>query len=75
MISNVLVAALACATSVSAHGYVSRVVANGQTYGGYNPSIAPWQPDQVRNFCSIIISRSSVADFKLGQCLVAQLGY
>lgn len=48
MIASISLVALAYATSVSAHGYVSKIVANGQTYKGYNPSIAPWQPDQVQ---------------------------
>lgn len=33
-------------TAVSAHGYVSEIVAGGQSYAGYNPTIAPWVPDQ-----------------------------
>lgn len=48
MATSFTLAVLACATAVSAHGYVSTVTANGQAYSGYNPSIAPWEPDQVR---------------------------
>lgn len=44
-----LLAALAGATAVSAHGYVITVNAGGQEYKGYNPSIAEWEPDQVYN--------------------------
>lgn len=42
-----VLAALAGATAVSAHGYVITVNAGGQEYKGYNPSIAEWEPDQV----------------------------
>lgn len=44
-----LLTALTCATAVYAHGYVSSVTAGGKNYNGYNPSIYPWQPDQVRH--------------------------
>lgn len=49
MAASFLFAALSCAAAVSAHGYVSSVTANGQTHNGYNPAIAPWQPDQVHH--------------------------
>ncbi|KAI1116712.1 lytic polysaccharide monooxygenase [Nemania sp. NC0429] len=32
--------------SVSAHGYIDKWTISNQTYGGYNPTIAPWVPDQ-----------------------------
>jgi hypothetical protein len=49
MAASFLFAALTCAATVSAHGYVSSVTANGETHKGYNPAVGPWQPDQVRH--------------------------
>lgn len=46
MATKTLIAALACAASVSAHGYIEKIVADGQSHVGYNPSNAPWQEDQ-----------------------------
>ncbi|CAG9940806.1 unnamed protein product [Clonostachys rosea f. rosea IK726] len=46
MAAKTLIAALACAASVSAHGYIEKIVADGQSHVGYNPSNAPWQEDQ-----------------------------
>ncbi|KFH41531.1 Endoglucanase-like protein [Hapsidospora chrysogenum ATCC 11550] len=46
MASRTLLAALAGAVSVSAHGYIDQVTINGEAYVGYNPSISPWEPDQ-----------------------------
>jgi hypothetical protein len=37
---------IACAVTVSAHGYIAEIVANGQSYTGYNPTVEPWTPDQ-----------------------------
>jgi lytic cellulose monooxygenase (C1-hydroxylating) len=37
---------LAYTASVSAHGYISQTIADGQSYVGYNPTIEPWVPDQ-----------------------------
>lgn len=46
MSSKTLLAVLAGAVSVSAHGYIEQMDINGETYVGYNPSISPWEPDQ-----------------------------
>lgn len=55
MLTSLLATAVACATAVSAHGYISQVTANGQNYQGYNPAISPWQPDQVRILYSVYL--------------------
>jgi cellulase len=38
--------AVAYAAAVSAHGFISKITANGKAYTGYNPANSPWQPDQ-----------------------------
>lgn len=37
---------LAAASTVSAHGWIDWWIIGGQNYTGFNPTIAPWQPDQ-----------------------------
>lgn len=45
--NSVLAAAMAGAvTSVSAHGYVSDIIIDGESHVGYNPTNAPWEPQQ-----------------------------
>lgn len=46
MPSRTLLTFLAGAASVSAHGYIEQIIIDGESYGGYNPSISPWTPDQ-----------------------------
>ncbi|KAK2757080.1 hypothetical protein FQN54_005049 [Arachnomyces sp. PD_36] len=46
MLPKPLLAVVACAASVSAHGYVEKITINGDSYVGYNPAIAPWVPVQ-----------------------------
>lgn len=46
MTSKTLLTALASAASVQAHGYVSDIIVNGQSNIGYNPTNAPWVPEQ-----------------------------
>ncbi|KAI9152354.1 Polysaccharide monooxygenase Cel61a [Paramyrothecium foliicola] len=46
MAFSALFLALIGAASVSAHGYVDSIEADGQVYTGYNPTIAPWQAVQ-----------------------------
>jgi lytic cellulose monooxygenase (C1-hydroxylating) len=41
-----VVATLAAVGTVSAHGWIDWWVIGGQNYTGYNPTIAPWVPDQ-----------------------------
>jgi cellulase len=38
--------AVTYAAAASAHGFVSKITADGQAYTGYNPANSPWQPDQ-----------------------------
>lgn len=42
---HTLVIATAVA-SVQGHGYITEIVADGQTYKGYKPTIYPWEPVQ-----------------------------
>lgn len=37
---------LAVASAVAAHGYVSQWTVGGRNYTGFNPTAAPWSPDQ-----------------------------
>ena len=37
---------LAATGTVSAHGWIDKWSVGGQSYGGFNPTIAPWSPDQ-----------------------------
>lgn len=37
---------LSAASTVSAHGWIDAWIIEGQNYTGYNPTIAPWVPDQ-----------------------------
>ncbi|KAI1178813.1 glycoside hydrolase [Nemania sp. FL0916] len=47
MLSKSLLVILSCAAaSVSAHGYVEEITIAGESYVGYNPTIAPWVPVQ-----------------------------
>lgn len=46
MATSLLLVALGGAAAVSAHGYVTEIVMNGQSHVGYNPTIAPWEPEQ-----------------------------
>jgi lytic cellulose monooxygenase (C1-hydroxylating) len=47
MLSNaVLVALLAAVGPVSAHGWIDWWVIGGKNYTGFNPTAAPWVPDQ-----------------------------
>lgn len=39
-------AVLAGVTAVAAHGYVGEIIVDGQSYTGFNPTIAPWDADQ-----------------------------
>ncbi|KAL2131008.1 hypothetical protein VTI74DRAFT_5667 [Chaetomium olivicolor] len=39
-------AIIATASTVSAHGWIDYWVIQGQNYTGFNPTIAPWSPDQ-----------------------------
>jgi lytic cellulose monooxygenase (C1-hydroxylating) len=41
-----LIAFLAGAATAAAHGYINNIIIDGQSYVGYNPTIAPWTPDQ-----------------------------
>lgn len=41
-----ILAAVAGAVSVSAHGYVDQIIIDGESYTGYNPTNAPWEPEQ-----------------------------
>ncbi|GKT49664.1 polysaccharide monooxygenase Cel61a [Colletotrichum spaethianum] len=34
------------ATAVSAHGLIDQLIINGKSYVGFNPTAAPWVPDQ-----------------------------
>ncbi|KAL2256876.1 hypothetical protein VTK26DRAFT_996 [Humicola hyalothermophila] len=43
---STLGAALAAASTVSAHGWIDSWVIGGQDYEGFNPTNAPWVPDQ-----------------------------
>ncbi|KAI6781633.1 Endoglucanase-like protein [Emericellopsis cladophorae] len=43
--TTTILAALAGAAGVSAHGYVNQIIIDGQQYVGYNPTIAPWQAE------------------------------
>ncbi|KAJ3564845.1 hypothetical protein NPX13_g7707 [Xylaria arbuscula] len=40
-----LIAALACAASVAAHGHVSNIVINGVSYQTYDPTVFPYMSD------------------------------
>jgi len=45
--TSILGVALAGAiSSVSAHGYVDKITIDGESYTGYNPTNAPWEPEQ-----------------------------
>lgn len=44
--ASTVLAALAGAATVSAHGYVSQILIDGQSYTGFNPANAPWDPEQ-----------------------------
>ncbi|KAH7398068.1 glycoside hydrolase [Cadophora sp. MPI-SDFR-AT-0126] len=44
--SATLGAILTAASTVSAHAYIDQWTAGGKTYTGYNPTVAPWVPDQ-----------------------------
>jgi hypothetical protein len=45
--TSILGVALAGAiSSVSAHGYVDKITIGGESYTGYNPTNAPWEPEQ-----------------------------
>jgi cellulase len=44
--SSPLLAVLTSATTISAHGWIDTLKINNQTYTGYNPTVAPWAPDQ-----------------------------
>ncbi|KAI0011035.1 glycoside hydrolase [Xylariaceae sp. FL0662B] len=48
-ITHIIAAVIAGAVSVSAHGYVSKVVIDGTSYDGFDPSSAPYgpQPDSI----------------------------
>ncbi|KAL2869539.1 lytic polysaccharide monooxygenase auxiliary activity family 9 protein [Aspergillus lucknowensis] len=46
MLSKTFLPLLACAISVSAHGYVDEISIDGTSYAGYNPANSPWEPDQ-----------------------------
>ena len=46
MSSKTFIAALASAAAVNAHGFVSDIIVNGQSNTGYNPTNAPWVPEQ-----------------------------
>lgn len=46
MASKTFLAALASAATVHAHGFVSDIIVNGQSNIGYNPTNAPWEPEQ-----------------------------
>lgn len=37
---------VAAARTVSAHGFIDRWLIDGRNYTGFNPTSAPWQPDQ-----------------------------
>ncbi len=37
---------VAVASTVSAHGYISQWAVGGRNYTGFNPTAAPWSPDQ-----------------------------
>lgn len=42
----ILSTVLAAASAVSAHGWIDQWTIGAQNYTGYNPTIAPWEPDQ-----------------------------
>jgi hypothetical protein len=43
---NSLCTVLASAATVSAHGWIDTLHIDNQDYTGYNPTVAPWVPDQ-----------------------------
>ncbi|SPO06236.1 related to endoglucanase IV precursor [Cephalotrichum gorgonifer] len=46
MPASLLLAAISGAVAVSAHGFVTEIVIDGESHVGYNPTIAPWQAVQ-----------------------------
>jgi cellulase len=46
MPSNSFLTLLAGAATVAAHGYIAEIIIDGQSYTGYDPTSAPWVPDQ-----------------------------
>jgi cellulase len=44
--SGTVLSVLACAATVSAHGWIDTLQINDAAYKGYNPTVAPWVPDQ-----------------------------
>ena len=46
MPGNSLFYILAGAATAAAHGYIDEIIIDGQSFVGYNPTNAPWTPDQ-----------------------------
>jgi cellulase len=46
MLSQTGLGLLGFAGLAAAHGFVKEIVADGKEYVGYNPTVAPWVPDQ-----------------------------
>ena len=44
--TSVLAAVAGVVASVSAHGYVDEIIIDGESHRGYNPTDAPWEPEQ-----------------------------
>lgn len=44
--TTVLAAMAGAIASVSAHGYVDEITIDGESYKGYKPTDAPWEPEQ-----------------------------